>query len=142
MQRLIAIMPGANGRDYVIDIMRGIGTEEHTFDLPVHFKGQLIETSFDLTHETTRLEPLGNANGYQHLWKRSESEALDSLEEASWLLGDKFYTLSFAADQSLTTYLTELGANDPNHNLRREQAFIMRAKGNSCLLYTSDAADD
>lgn len=129
MQRLIAIMPGANGRDYVIDIMRGIGSEQHTFDLPVHFKGQLIETSFDMTHETTRLEPLGDANGYQHLWKRSESGPLDDLEDASWLLGDQFYTLSFAADRSLTTYFTELGANDPNHNLRREQALIMRAQG-------------
>lgn len=131
MQRLIAIMPGTNGRDYIIDIMRGIGSEGHTFDLPVHFKGQLIETSFDMTHETTKLEPLGDANGYQHLWKRSQSEPLSGLEEASWLLGDQFYTLSFAADQSLTTYFTELGANDPNHNLRREQALIMRAQGNS-----------
>ena len=131
MQRLIAIMPGTNGRDYIIDIMRGIGSEGHTFDLPVHFKGQLIETSFDMTHETTKLEPLGDANGYQHLWKRSQSEPLDDLEEASWLLGDQFYTLSFAADQSLTTYFTELGANDPNHNLRREQALIMRAQGSA-----------
>ncbi|MEL6666516.1 MAG: heparinase II/III family protein [Pseudomonadota bacterium] len=131
MQRLVAIMPGANGRDYIIDIMRGIGAEQHTFDLPVHFKGQLIETSFDMTHETTKLEPLGDANGYQHLWKRSQSEALDDMEEASWLLGDQFYTMSFAADQSLTAYFTELGANDPNHNLRREQALIMRAQGNA-----------
>lgn len=129
MQRLIAIMPGVNGRDYIIDIMRGIGSAEHTFDLPVHFKGQLIETSFGMTHETTKLEPLGDANGYQHLWKRSQSAPLEGLEEASWLLGDQFYTLSFAADQNLTTYFAELGANDPNYNLRREQALIMRAEG-------------
>ena len=129
MQRLIAIMPGANGRDYIIDIMRGIGSEGHTFDLPVHFKGQLIETSFDMAHETTKLEPLGDANGYQHLWKRSESQTLSQMEEASWLLGDQFYTLSFAADQDLTAYFAELGANDPDHNLRREQALILRAQG-------------
>ena len=131
MQRLIAIMPGANGRDYIIDIMRGIGSATHTFDLPVHFKGQLIETSFDMTHETTKLEPLGSANGYQHLWKRSQSEPLSKMEEASWLLGDQFYTLSFASDQDLTAYFAELGANDPNHNLRHEQALLLRARGDS-----------
>lgn len=131
MQRLIAIMPRANGGDYIIDIMRGIGSTTHTFDLPVHFKGQLIETSFDMEHATTKLEPMGPANGYQHLWKRSESDLLSEPQAASWLLGDQFYTLSFAADQSMTAYFTELGANDPNHNLRREQALILRSQGDA-----------
>ncbi|MEO1661260.1 MAG: heparinase II/III family protein [Pseudomonadota bacterium] len=129
LQRLIAIVPSETGRDYVIDIMRGIGTEGHMFDLPVHFKGQLIETSFDMVHETMRLEPLGSANGYQHLWKRSQSVPMSGQQDASWLLGDQFYTLSFAADQVLTAYFAELGANDPDHNLRHEQALILRAQG-------------
>jgi hypothetical protein len=129
LQRLIAIMPAANGRDYIIDIMRGLGDEVHTFDLPVHFKGQLIETSFDMTHATDRLEPLGDGNGYQHLWKRSESEPLSDVQNASWLLGDQFYTLSFKSDQQVTVLFAELGANDPDHNLRHEQALILRAQG-------------
>ncbi|MEO0608412.1 MAG: heparinase, partial [Pseudomonadota bacterium] len=128
-QRLIAILPGASGRDYVIDIMRGLGADGHTFDLPVHFKGQLIETSFDMVHETTRLEPFGTANGYQHLWKRSQSAPLSGRQDASWLLDDQFYTLSFTADQDMTAYFAELGANDPDHNLRHEQALILRAQG-------------
>ncbi|MEM7327577.1 MAG: heparinase II/III family protein [Pseudomonadota bacterium] len=134
MQRLIAIMPRTDGGDYVIDIMRGLGASTHTFDLPVHFKGQLIQTSFDMLHETTKLEPLGDANGYQHLWKRSESGLLQDLQAASWLLGDKFYTLSFAADQELTAIFAELGANDPNHNLRREQALLLRAQSDQVTL--------
>lgn len=131
MQRLIAVMPGENGRDYIIDIMRGLGQRNHTFDLPVHFKGQLIETSFDMMHATTRLEPLGEKNGYQHLWKRSASEALSGVQDASWLLGDQFYTMSFASDQPVAAVFAELGANDPNHNLRREQALILRAEGDA-----------
>ena len=129
LQRLIAIMPDVDGRDYIIDIVRGIGSKSHTFDLPVHFKGQLIETGFEMTHETTKLEPLGTANGYQHLWKRSESEPLTGMQDVSWLLGDQFYTLTFASDHSTKTFFTELGANDPHHNLRREQALILRAEG-------------
>ncbi len=129
LQRLIAIVPRGNGRDYVVDIMRGLGKDLHTFDLPVHFKGQLIETSFDMDHATTRLEPFGTENGYQHLWKRSESALLSDIQAASWLLNDQFYTLSFSADQDIKAYFAELGANDPNHNLRREQALILRADG-------------
>ncbi len=131
LQRLTAIVPDVDGRDYIIDIMRGLGTEAHTFDLPVHFKGQLIETSFDMVHETTRLEPLGPENGYQHLWKRSESAPLSGKQDVSWLLGDQFYTLTFASDLDSTAYFAELGANDPNHNLRREQALILRGQGES-----------
>lgn len=129
LERLVGLFHGENGRDYVVDIMRGIGRDGHRFDLPVHFKGQLIETSFDMDHSTDRLEPLGLRNGYQHLWKRSESEVLGGLHSTSWLLGDQFYTLSFAADQNVTAYFTELGANDPDHNLRREQALILRTHG-------------
>ena len=129
LQRLMAIVPDIDGRDYIIDIMRGMGTEAHTFDLPVHFKGQLIETSFDMAHETTQLEPLGHANGYQHLWKRSESAPLSGLQDVSWLLGDQFYTLTFASDLDSTAYFAELGANDPDQNLRREQALILRGEG-------------
>lgn len=135
LQRLIAIMPGANGRDYIIDIMRGLGEgtldEVRTFDLPVHFKGQLIETSFDMVHATNRLEPFGDDNGYQHLWQRSKSAPLVGTQSASWLLGDQFYTLTFASDQQVSAYFTELGANDPHHNLRREQALVLRASGAS-----------
>lgn len=129
LQRLIAIMQDVDGRDYVIDIMRGLGARDHVFDLPVHFKGQLIETSFEMEHATTKLEPLGNANGYQHLWKRSESAHLSGLQDVSWLLGDQFYTMTFASDLGATVFFTELGAQDPNHNLRREQALILRSEG-------------
>ena len=110
---------------------RGISADPHQYDLPVHFKGQLIETSFDMAHSTELLTPMGEKNGYQHLWKRSASEALDGLQEASWLLSDQFYTMSFKADLDPTAYFVELGANDPNHNLRHEQGLILRAEGNS-----------
>ena len=131
MQRLIAILPGENGRDYIIDILSGNGTRTHAFDLPIHFKGQLIETSFKMTHATEKLEPLGMDNGYQHLWNRAQSDQLTGLQDISWLLGDQFYTLNFKSDQNITAYFAELGANDPNHNLRHEQALVMRATGNT-----------
>lgn len=132
LQRLVAIVPREDSpNSYIVDIVQGFGNDMHVFDLPVHFKGQLIETSFDMTHSTNSLRPFGDKNGYQHLWKRSESEQLNARNYTSWLLDDQFYTLTFNSDTPITVYLTELGANDPNHNLRREQALIFRTNGES-----------
>jgi len=82
-----------------------------------------------MDHATDRLEPLGTKNGYQHLWKRSASPQLQGMNSASWLLGDQFYTLTFKSDLDPMAYFAELGANDPNHNLRHEQALILRTQG-------------
>ncbi|MEL6567560.1 MAG: heparinase II/III family protein [Pseudomonadota bacterium] len=127
LQRLLAMAPRAGGGSYIIDVMRARSGGDHTYDLPVHFKGQLIETGFGLDHATTNLTPFGARNGYQHLWQRAVSDTLDGSQDMSWLIDDQFYTLTFAANAPLTAYLTELGANDPDHNLRREQALVLRA---------------
>lgn len=133
LQRVLAMAPRADGGVYVIDVMRARSDAGHSYDLPVHFKGQLIETSFAMDHATNRLEPLGEAAGYQHLWRRAVSAPdlasdLATGGEVSWLIDDKFTTLTFAASAPVTAILAELGANDPDHNLRREEALILRAE--------------
>lgn len=128
LQRVLAMAPRDDGGVYVIDVMRARSDEGHAYDLPVHFKGQLIDTNFAMDHATDRLEPLGENAGYQHLWRRAVSDPLSDGGEMSWLIGDKFTTLTFAASAPVTAILTELGANDPNHNLRSEQALILRAE--------------
>ncbi len=127
LQRLVAMVPRPRGGQYVIDVMRARSDAHRSYDLPVHFKGQLIETGFDLDHATEKLIPIGTGNGYQHLWQRAVSQPLDAVSNMSWLIEDQFYTLTFAANAPVTAYLTQLGANDPNDNLRREQALILRA---------------
>jgi oligo-alginate lyase len=127
LQRLIAMVPRPDGGHYVIDVMRVRSDSAHSYDLPVHFKGQLIETSFDLDHSTTQLTPFGTENGYQHLWRRAVSRPLNTVSNLSWLIDDQFYTLTFTANSPTTAFLTQLGANDPNDNLRREQALVLRA---------------
>ena len=126
LQRLIAMVPRPSGGEYVIDVMRARSDTAHSYDLPVHFKGQLIETNFELKHSTTQLTPFGTDHGYQHLWQRATSQPLDTMSDMSWLIDDKFYTLTFSASEPVTAYLTQLGANDPNDNLRREQALVLR----------------
>jgi oligo-alginate lyase len=131
LQRLLALVPQPDGGQYIVDIVRARSDTQHTYDLPVHFKGQLIETGFKLDHATSQLTPFGTANGYQHLWQKAVSQPLTTLSDLSWLIEDQFYTLSFAASTPTTAFLTELGANDPNNNLRREQALVLRSKADS-----------
>ncbi|MFC7292715.1 heparinase II/III domain-containing protein [Hirschia litorea] len=132
LQRVVAMVPREDGiAPYVIDILRGQSGDGHVYDLPVHYKGQLIETNFPLEHETTQMNVFGKANGYQHLWQRAVSPELEGQQDMSWLIGDKFYTMTFAVDGPYKAYLTELGANDPNHNFRKEQALILRTEADN-----------
>ncbi len=132
LQRVVAMVPRENGQaPYVIDILRGLSGEQHVYDLPVHYKGQLIETNFALNHETTQMSAFGKANGYQHLWQRAVSPELKGMQDMSWLIDDKFYTMTFTADVPYKAFLTELGANDPDHNFRKEQALVLRANADN-----------
>ena len=127
MQRLVAMVRQSDDRQYIVDIVRLLSEESHDYDLPIHFKGQLIDTSFGLENEQRNLEPFGNDNGYHHLWRLAQSEPIINLSHFSWLVRDQFYTVTIRATEPITAYYTQLGANDPNNNLRREQAMILRA---------------
>ena len=130
LKRVVAMVEREGGGQYILDVIRGASDEQHTYDLPLHFKGQLIETSLPFVHATNVLAPLGNSAGYQHLWKTSEtpSIAAGTVSDLSLVIDDQFYTLTHTANRALTAYLTRLGANDPDNNLRNEQAMILRAE--------------
>jgi len=130
LQRVVAMVAREGGGQYVIDIMRAQSDAQHTYDLPLHFKGQLIETSLPFVHATDGLTPMGNAAGYQHLWRTAQtpSVAAEMVSDLSLVIDDQFYTLTHTASSATNAYLTRLGANDPDNNLRNEQAMILRAE--------------
>lgn len=137
LQRIVLTVPRLEGgRPYLVDIMRADGDDAHLYDLPLHFKGQLIETSFPLARDSDTLAPLGDDDGYQHLWKLGESPESDEIEHMSWLLGESFYTVSMGSNAPRRAVMTSLGANDPNFNLRQEQAMILRATGDDVSFVT------
>ena len=138
--RTLALLDGfvAEG-PVVVDVLRVSSSGGRQYDLPVHFKGQLIASSPRLRTMTEKLSPLGSANGYQHLWLRGETRvAAGELFSMTWLAGDRFYTYSIRAGAPLEVLYTELGANDPELSLRREQAAILRLKnaGDSTFVST------
>ena len=138
LSRVVAMVEADTGESYVLDIVRGRSDERHIYDLPVHFKGQLIETSLPFEYATDRLVPMGQGAGYQHLWKTAESSPLgaDTVSDMSIVIEDQFYTFTYMADSAAKAYLTRLGANDPNNNLRNEQALILRAEDENISFFS------
>ena len=142
-RRTLALLDGelAEG-PVVVDVLDVSASGARQFDLPVHFKGQVITTRPPLRAMTDRLQPAGDSNGYQHLWLRAETKVeAGELFSMTWLAGNRFYTYSIQPEEPLEVLFAELGANDPQINLRREQALILRIRsaGQSTFVSTLEA---
>ncbi|MCF8381690.1 MAG: heparinase, partial [Bacteroidales bacterium] len=72
------------------------------------------------------LKPMGVKNGYQHLWNTAHSSEINGLSSVTWLNDYRFYTCSFLADENSEVFLTRIGANDPEFNLRNEPGILFR----------------
>lgn len=111
----------------VVDIFDVKSDEKHQYDLPLHYKGHLISTSFELDTQLTSLPVLGTENGYQHLWAKAQARPKTGLSQITWLnVNGRFYTNSSIMDGDSSVIFTQIGANDPLFNLRNENAFINR----------------
>ncbi|MHA2938915.1 heparinase II/III domain-containing protein [Vibrio sp. RC27] len=127
MQRSVLLAELAEfEKPLVIDVYRITADAEHQYDLPYHYKGQIIRTDFDYKVES-KLRPLGEGNGYQHLWNLG-SATVENSSLVTWLHDSSYYTLvsSVPANSSGEVIFTRTGANDPDFNLRSEPALILR----------------
>ena len=112
----------------VLDVVTARAATERRFDLPLYFKGQVIETAPRLQAAPSR-RPAGEAAGYQHLWLLGEAAVPEDERLAfTWLRGGRFYTFAARANGELRASLTQLGASDPNFNLRPERGLMLRAE--------------
>ena len=114
----------------IVDILKVKSAKAHQYDLPLHYRGHIINLNFSAAANLDALPVLGEDNGYQHLWLKAQGKPEEaSLAQVSWIQDNRFYTQS-AISQGDTEFLfAELGANDPNFNLRRENAVIQRVSG-------------
>ncbi len=113
----------------VIDVYRIEADQEHQYDLPVHYSGQIIRTDFEYDVEST-LRPMGEDNGYQHLWNVGSGQVQGS-SLVSWLHDNSYYSLITSATNGGKVFFTRTGANDPDFNLKSEPALILRQSGQS-----------
>lgn len=131
LQRSVYQLLLPTGKKLVVDLFTTSTSGQHQFDLPFHYNGHLISTSFRYKPFTKQQEVLGSNNGYQFLWKEAEAVVTDSIAQLTFLNDRTYYTVSTLADGETQLFLTRSGANDPNFNLRHEPAFIIRKKGTS-----------
>ena len=116
----------------VVDIFRLTSSQAHTYDYPIHYSGQPILMEFPYTAHTKGLRPLGSGGGYQHLWVEAEGRT-DGPVRFTWLDGHRYYTLVSSAFPGTEIFMTRIGAADPNFNLRREPAVLLRRKGRAMV---------
>lgn len=124
---LVMLKDGPFENAVVLDVVQVRSDEKHQLDLPLHFQGQVTDISHQLEANTVSLEPLGTDHGYQHLWKRAVAKVDEGeVFQLTFLNGNRFYTHSALATAPMEFIFTETGANDPEFNLRHEQALIQR----------------
>lgn len=134
MQRTMYLLqPAGFNKPVVVDLFRTTAAQAHQYDLPFQYYGQLITTSFPYKPFTTSQQPMGTANGYQYLWKEAEARPGAGIAQITFLNNRTYYTLSTVADSSTQIFFTRTGANDPDFNVRREPAFMLRKKGGNDL---------
>lgn len=129
LQRSLYMLQLPMGRKIIVDIFSAASPDEHQYDLPFQFNGQLINTSFTYNPYTKKQETLGKKNGYQFLWKEAEAKVADTTIQVTFLNGGTYYSISSLVQDSASLFFTRSGANDPDFNLRHEPAFIIRKKG-------------
>ncbi len=138
MDRTMAmITDAAFPRPIVIDLIEAHSENTHQYDLPFYYNGQLTETNFDLQAYTTTRKPLGMDNGYQYLWDVGRGKAVAGQSQVTWLLDRTFYSVTSSVPDGAEIIFAEIGANDPNFNLRREPAFILRSGSNDGVSFAS-----
>lgn len=133
MKRAVYMIQLPDGKKLLADIFKVASEKEHQYDLPFHYNGYLIATNYPYRSFTDKQETLGKKNGYQYLWKEATAAVKDTLAQLTFLNGKTYYSISSLIQGDAEILFTRLGANDPNFNLRREPAMIIRKKAGNAL---------
>jgi hypothetical protein len=128
MLRTMAIIKDEDfEKPYMLDIMKVTSNEYNQYDFPFYYFGQILWTNFEYKTPNT-LKPLGTKNGYQHLYVEATAKANNDNSKFSWFNNNKFYSLTTLTNANDQLLFTRIGANDPEFNLRRDPAFMVRRK--------------
>jgi len=137
MHRTMAVIKGRDfEKPFVLDIMKVSSSAKNQYDLPYYFMGQVLKVNFAYD-SPSRLSALGKKNGYQHLYLEAKGKPSFDDTKFSWLGNGKFYTLTSATNRSDELLFSRLGANDPEFNLRRDAALLIRRKNAGNTVFAS-----
>jgi len=122
---VMADVPGLES-PVVFDLVTAESEGTHSYDLPLHYQGAVIELGFPVESHVAARPVLGEGHGYQHVWVDAEATPAAGDGALTWLLDGRFYTYRFATDGATRAVLGQVGANDPDFNLRREPLVLLR----------------
>lgn len=121
---------------FLLDIMKVSSNAKNQYDFPYYFMGQVLDMNFEYDSPST-LSPLGDKNGYQHLYIEGKGKPSSNNIQFSWLGYGKYFTLTSATDKSDELLFTRIGAKDPEFNLRRDAALMIRRKDTGNTIFAS-----
>ena len=137
MQRTMALIKDENfEKPFMLDIMRVNSDTKNQYDFPYYYMGQVLDMNFEYESPTS-LNPLGDDNGYQHLYVEGRGKAEGENAKFSWLSNGKYYTLTTVNDDNDEILFTRIGANDPQFNLRRDPGIMLRRTDTQDTLFVS-----
>ncbi|APY01526.1 alginate lyase family protein [Lacinutrix venerupis] len=137
MLRTMAIIKDEDfEKPYMLDIMKVTSATANQYDFPFYYFGQVLQTNFEYNSPKT-LKPLGSKNGYQHLYVEGSGKASKDNTKFSWFNNNKFYSLTTETTSKDEIVLARIGANDPEFNLRRDPALILRTKNSKKRTFVS-----
>jgi len=121
----------------ILDLFKVNSVSKQQYDLPLHFQGQIISHTMPVDANTSSLKPFGKNNGYQYLWERARGPLKEGMSQVTWLKDDRFYTYSVLGGENQEMFFTQLGANDPNFNLRADMSLVQRVTSAKDHTYVS-----
>lgn len=137
MHRTMAVIKGKQfEKPFILDIIKLSSASKNQYDLPFYFMGQVLEVNFDYD-SPKKLNILGKENGYQHLYLEGKGKAFSDNTRFTWMNKNRFYTLTTATNTEDVLLFTRLGANDPEFNLRRDAALMIRRKNIADTVFVS-----
>lgn len=137
MRRTMAIIRNESfEKPFLLDILDVNSDQNSQYDLPFYFMGQVIKVNFDY-ESPSMLGVLGSDNGYQHLYLEGKGSPDAENTKFSWMDNGRFYTLTSVTDLSDELLFTRIGANDPEFNLRRDAALMIRRDGVANTVFAS-----
>ncbi len=136
MQRtMLLVHDDALAYPFVVDIYRLTADSTRRYDFPLHYSGQIIASSLDLHTNTSTLQPMGDAYGYEHIWETARA-ASDSTIHITWLDGHRYYSAISAGIVGTEVLFGRTGAHDPSFNLRSEPLIIVRKEARDHVFAT------
>jgi hypothetical protein len=123
-------------KPFVLDILKVSSEKENQYDVPFYFMGQVMKTNFEYDTPPT-LSALGTKNGYQHLYLEGIGKPSSDNTQLLWMGNGKFYSLTSATHSTDELLFTRLGANDPEFNLRKDAALMIRRKSAANTVFAS-----